>query len=144
FPREIILVETSSDELDFKKPNIPIDTKLYPIYVANRKIESLTTKIVKQSRIRDYVLPIYPQIVHSSLSTQSLASQKNNWCTVNRDTNSIKIYIKDLLHKITISFDDEISIIPLIGGNLEIKGNIICEEYTSKEEFTLNINIKEQ
>lgn len=64
--------------------------------------------------------------------------------SVSEEDNTIEINIDDLLHTNELNFEDEdYIIVPRKAGSYEIKVSIICEEYETRDEIIIPVNIEE-
>lgn len=57
--------------------------------------------------------------------------------------NKLSVYCVDLLQTRQRDFNGEYILVPTEAGTFEVQGSVICEEYSSREEFRLKVVVGE-
>lgn len=108
-----------------------------------------------EEKYRESLLPItvgshlsYPGFVSShgframehDLFTRNATSENYAHIMSNQE-GELKLRLETLMHKLKISIDDDISLVPLSTGTGFISVDIICEEYTDMQGFEIPITV---
>jgi hypothetical protein len=147
FPQEIKILEKEIVEelLELKKLRFPRN----PITQAQRKYDrehgqqksladfmGLGSSIDFLSTLHDYESSI------GSLGSFRPIAKLNRTAWTRLDENTITIEIDDLLHTLRRTFEEDYFMLPLCKGTYEIKINIICEQYSKEQEYSIPVVIE--
>lgn len=148
FPPEVTVLE--GEKKDFTEPSVPA-LKMNPLEKAESRYEVERKGLGLSTRMLDsFARTQRVSTLRSSLGGKNLYGMINSSLyppnpnfKSSLDGNKITIYSKDLLHTRTKTCSKSYVLIPKQAGEYEIKVSVICEEYTTRDEFTIPLVIHE-
>ncbi|MGN7398062.1 DUF4062 domain-containing protein [Peribacillus frigoritolerans] len=134
FPPEIIVIE--GKKVDIKEPDKPTLHK-NPVDKAEKDHKRRMSPMGVLVNGSSNVSTVYGDVSGSMINYKDLNFRSD------LKGNMITIYSKELLHTRTKTSNEGFILVPTKVGQYEVKVSIICEEYSSRDEYTIPLIVNE-
>jgi len=137
FPVGLIIIEGEKETLDY--PDIP-ELVENPLDKAHKRMLGMDKSLALMGRMGLFSSTTIK--FNPDLLTSIGQPNRNYWTDLNED--ELSIHCAELLHTTQRTFNGKYLLVPMQAGVFEVQGSAICEEYSSRKEFILEIVISDE